>query len=564
MSTARLTCLVAAAAVAAAGLVPAAAAPAVPPAPGFVDLDPARALRSATHELLTEPSEQAWRATMLAGVGAVQSSQESPTGSAEPPREFAAAYSAGDVDGDRREDVVVLREDGTVVRSGRDGRALLRRKGGFLLPVQGAGAVRLVALESDFAEQSRGFEVTVRYTGLDGRGRAVWTHEATGSLTADGAGPAFVVTYQRLPLLLGEHQDAAGRPALLLGGATGMSGDAAGAAEMSLEALSLQDGSVAALPPLHGVGGLPWASPLDPELVPGCYAATEPVGPTTTVSLRCADGAPRWVRPVPLEDAFAGDAGRFDGDDQGDVLVSTFGFEPTQAQDVLRGTRVLSGADGSQLGASTHEALVPLRGDVNGDGEPDFLELVFDDEGFVIQGVTLSGTVLYRRSIALRGAGFLEGFLGLDVTGDGIGDAFLRAEPDRGTPVAVVLDGRSGRPLSVPGVDALVAPGLRPRGADLLVLDAVGRRPTATVRSGDRGRPLMAAPLPVRSGPVAAGGTAVTGQLDGDRRRDLVVVGRVGSTRLTTAYSATGRVLWHIAEKAPGAGEGVIVVVEAG
>lgn len=568
LSTGRLTCLLATSAVAAAGLVPAVAAPAPVARPAFVELDPARALRAATRDLLSAPSAQTaagWRGATLAVAGDPEEASSTASSSPSTPRDHAFAYSAGDVDGDRREDVVVLRLDDAVVRSGRDGRVLLRRKDGFLLPVGAPGRVRLVALDPSYEETSRGVDITVRYSGLDGRGRTVWTHETSGSVVGEGVGPAYAVTYDSLPLLLGvDHVDAQGRPALLLGGITGAGAVAAGAAQMALSALSVQDGAVTALPALHGAGGIPWASPMDPGLHRGCYVGTEPAGAVTLTSLRCAAGAPSWTRPVPLQDAYAHDGHHFDADGRGDVLVSTFGFDPPETQDPLRGSRVLSGANGSTLGASSQEGLVPLRGDVSGDREPDFLQISFAEQGFALQGVTLAGKVLYRRTIEFRSSGFLEGQLALDVTGDGIGDAFLRAEPERGTPVAIVLDGRSGRALTVPRVDALVAPGLRPRGADLLVLDAVGRRPHVTVLSGDRGRPLLSAPLVARPAPVAGGGSAAALHLDGDRRRDLVVATRVGDVRLITAYSARGRVLWNVAEKVRAEEDAVVVVVGSG
>lgn len=549
----RFHCLVAAVGLGLAGLVPAEAAP-PPPAPRLAELDPSRALRTAAIDLVRAPAASTaatWRAAVLRSL-------TDDSGSADGGRpEYSFVASAGDLDDDRREDVMVLREGETVVRSGKDGRVLLRRPSGRLLPVTGAGAVRLVAVDVEYRDQLDSMELVVHLSGLDRAGRAVWEHELTGGVTMVGAGPAYLARYDSLPLLLHPVQDAADQPGLMLGSLTGVGTPVGLTTRVDLVVLSIADGTVSALPALHGSGfSIPWALPLDE---PGCYVANEPVAAATRVSLLC-DGSPVWTRPVPLMDPYAVPAGDFDGDGRSDLMLTTFGFERPQPEEVLRGTRVLSFTDGTQVGSSTVDGLVPLGADVDGDAQPDFIELAFEDMGFAVQGVTLAGDVLYRRSIELRGNGMLEAWLGLDVTGDGVGDGFLRATPDRGSPLAAVVDGRDGRTVTVPGVDALLTPGLRATGADLLVLETDKRRLRAAVHSGEGGRPLLSAVVPGPAGAVAPG-SAGTVDADGDGRRDLVVVSRRDSTRLTTAFTARGRVLWQQSEKAAAAPDSDEVIV---
>lgn len=552
----RLHCLVAAVGLGLTGLVPAAAAPA-PPVPRVADLEPSRALHAAALDLVRAPdveSAAAWRTAALRA--ATDSDEASPTSSG--PREWSFVSDAGDLDGDRRIDVLVQREQETLVRSGRDGRVLLRRAAGALLPVAGAGDVRLLAIDVEFQPQETGLELTVLLAGLDRGGRAIWEHQLSGSGHAVGEGPAYAARYDQLPVLMDpDHSDGSEAPMLLLGSLSGVATTTGLTSQLQLEALSLTDGSVSALPALHGQGNsAPWAFSFG---APDCLVTSEPVAVATRVSLQCG-GTPTWTRPVPLMDPYVAPAGHFDADELADLMVTTYGFEQPQPDEVLRGTRILSYADGAELGSSTLDGLVPLGGDVSGDDQPDFITLAFEDMGFALQGTTLAGEVLYRRTIELRGSGMLEGLLGLDITGDGIGDGYLRATPERGTPVTVVVDGRQGRTLRVPGSGDLLAPGLRATGADLVSATAVRRRLRIEVRSGDRGRMLLSAPVPGPAGAVAPGSAGAV-DVDGDGRRDLVVVSRRDSTRLTTALSSRGRLLWQQSDKASptGPSEGVII-----
>lgn len=550
MARTRLVCLLVTGALGAAGLVPAAAAPSTP---RLGTLDPARAVHDATLALADGPSAErmaAWRGALLPA-----SSSSSP---AEGPREWLWAYDAGDVDGDRRSDVVVMREDTSVVRSGRDGRVLLQRDEASLLPVTGAGKVRLVALEVDFRESGSGYAAELRLSGLGKDGTALWEHTVGGAVSSYGFGPASAGRFDTFPAMLYDgSRTADGRPALMLGTLTGAHGPVGAASRLDLQLLSVADGSTSPLPPVHGAGaGTPWAFPTG-----ACHTTTAPVGPLTSVGLVC-DGASRWSSLVDLSDPYVVPAGDFDGDRTSDLMLSTFSFDDEGEGSPGLGSRVLAYDDGEQLGAVDVDGLTPIGGDVSGDGQPDFLEMSFEDSGFGIRGVTLAGDQLWKRTVELRGSGYLEGHIGLDVTGDGLGDAFLRAEPEKGTPLALVVDARGGRAVQVPGVDALVSPGLRARGADLAVLEPVGGRLRARVLSGDRARTLLDARLPGPAGTPAAGRGAATADLDGDGRRDLVVVTRTGDQRITTGLSSTGLVLWQQSEKAPrGGGDGPVVVV---
>lgn len=547
MSSTRTIALLAVLGLSLTGLAPAAAAPVPAPAvPRLVELDPSRALHSAARELLRSPDAEraaAWRTALLRSVSDTDEGSSSPGAQ----REWSFVSSAGDLDGDRRGDVLVMSEGETLVRSGKDGRVLLRRLGSSLLPVTGAGAVRLVAVDVEFRGQGDGIEIAVLLAGLDRRGKAVWEHELAGSVSGFGEGPAYAARYDHLPLLMdSDHQSVAAGPALLLGSLTGAASQTGLTSRLDLEALSLTDGSVRDVAALHGQGrSAPWAFSAG---APGCLVTSEPVVVGARVSLHCG-GTPTWSRAVPLMDPYVVPAGDFDGDKVSDLMVSTFGFEEPQPDEVLRGTRVLSYADGTEQGRSSRDGLVPLGGDVSGDGEPDFLGLVFEEMGFAVQGTTLAGDVLYRRTIELRGSGMLEGMLGLDITGDGIGDGYLRATPERGAPVTLVIDGRQGRTVRVPGSGDLLSPGLRATGADLASATAEKRRLRVEVRSGNGGRTLLSTLVPGPAGAVTPGSAGAV-DLDADGRRDLVVVSRRDSSRLTTAFSSRGRVLWQRAEKA--------------
>jgi hypothetical protein len=556
MARTRLVGLLVAAALGAAGLVPASAAPAIP---RLGPLDPVRALHDATLALAAGPHDDrvaAWRRALLTSAAA------SPA-PADGPREWAAVYDAGDVDGDRRNDLVVMRTDGTAVRSGRDGRVLLRRAHSSLLPVTGAGAVRLVALDVEFTDDDDGYAVELRVSGLDRTGTALWEHAVRGTIEGYGIGPAYAGRFDRFPAMLYDGRlGPDGRPALMLGTLTGAHGSLGAATRLDLSLLSVVDGSSSPLPAVHGLGaGTPWAFPYE-TAAGSCHTATAPVGALTVASLVC-DGASRWSGVVDLTDPYVVPAGDFDGDRTSDLMLSTFSFDDEEPGSAALGTRILAYDDGDELAAADVDGLVPIGGDVSRDGQPDFLELSFEDVGFGIRGVTLAGEQLWKRAVELRGSGYLEGHVGLDVTGDGLGDAFLRAEPEKGTPVALVVDARDGRTMTVPGVDALLAPGLRARGADLAVLEPARGRLRARVLSGDRARTLLDTRLPGPAATPAAGGVGAA-DLDGDGRRDLVVAARTSDRRITTALSATGRVLWQQSEKASPVGPGGPVVIVVG
>lgn len=550
--------------VAFAGLAPAGAAPTAATAstsPAPAELHAGRALHAAALELTRAPSPggaAAWARAYARVAADDDETASSSASSGEAGREWSFTSSAGDVDGDRREDVIVMRDREVLVRSGKDGRVLLRRPGGGLSPVEGAGAVRLLALDVAFREESDGFALRVVFSGLDARGRTRWTHALEGAVAAQGADPVYASRFSSMPAMLLPDQTApGGGPALLLGSLTGALSPAGGATRMDLELLSLTDGARTAASPLVGAGpGVPWGFPTEE---PDCYVTTEPASALTLVSLRC-NGTRSWARPVRLADPYAAPAGDFDGDGQADLMVSTFGFERPSSTEVLRGTRVLAYDDGTELASAPADDLAPLGADVSGDKQPDFLQIAFEDAGFAVEGVTLGGEVLYRRTVQLRGSGSLEARVGLDVTGDGIGDAFLRAAPDKGRALAVVVDGRDGRTRTARDVETLLAPGLRKRGADLLSLRAAGGALHAQVLAGDSARRLLSARISGPKGPVAPG-SAAAADLDGDGRRDLVVVSRSGGTRLTTGISATGRQLWQHREKAGASGSDDVVVV---
>lgn len=543
----RLTALVMALGLATAGLSSAAAAPGQRPADR---LDPQRAVHAAVTGLLSAPDQERLADLRLALTQ--EPATEAAVATAAGPREWAAVSAAGDVDGDRRADVIVERTGGTAVRSGRDGRLLLKRADGFLLPVPAAGAVRLLSVQHSVTETARAFRLDVRLEGLDRTGRAVWTHTYGGTVEVLGVGPAFVARLDGVPAMLYDGLlDPDGRSALLIGAlsATQTSAGTTSAVEPTL--LDLADGSTSPLPTVRAVGrGVAWAFPVHAQdQGRSCYATSAPVGPVTRLSLVC-DGTASWSSTVRLRDPFVDDGGDFDGDGLSDLVAGTYGYQQPRPREVFRGTQVLSFADGSALGRSAIDALQPLRVDIDGDARPDFLELSFEPE-LAVRALGLTGEQIWRRVVAVKGEVHDFGLLlGLDITGDGVGDGLVVAGAEKAPSTSVVVDGRNGRTFAVQGVTGLLLPGLRAGGADLAVLEQQAGRARATVLSGDRGRRLLTVTVPGPTGTVSAGGAGAV-DVDRDGRRDLVVASRTDDHQVTTAFSAGGQVLWQSREKAP-------------
>lgn len=559
MSRTRLTALLAAAVVVATCVGPAGATP-----PNPTGSARALSLQAAAQHLLESPdaaARQAWRARLLRGLLAEESVDSSASVSGA--RHYARVADAGDLDGDGRSDVLVAQDGGTTVRSGRDGRVLLRRDRGTVTPVRGAGDVRLMSVDVEFVEVDRGFAIDVHVEGIDRTGRSRWVHRISGTYTWTGAGPLGVTRVQSLPLILsGGVLDTDGRPAVLLGGITGTVA-VMGALTLEPALLSLADGELQPLAEVRGTGRFtPWATPQTTGHQPqGCYTTSAPVGPLTRVGLVC-DATPAWSADVPLRGAYVEEAGDFDGDAASDVLVTTWGYARPEAREVARGTHVLSFADGSTVGSGPLDTLTPLLKDVSGDGEPDLMEALLGDSAVELRAVTLAGEEIWSRRLELAGAYWTTAFTGYDLTGDGLPDALVVVEQDAGPASTSVVDGRTGRAFSRSGGHELLLPGLRRRGADLVVLGADRGRARATVLSGDRGSRLLDLRVPGTSGSAGGAGTA---DLDRDGRRDLVVASRSDDIRVTTAFSAAGRVLWQVREKAVLPREDIgIVVGDAG
>lgn len=551
MSRIRLITLTLTLALAATGLTPALAErpPVAEPAAvvGSVRLPPAAQLARTTLEFVREPSAataQKWksglRVALLGDEGIVVGSPEGEQ------REYAVITEAGDLDGDRRPDLVEQRSDGTTVRSGREGRVLFRTTA-YLLPVN-AGPVRFLAISTDFAFTRDGADIALAFQGLDGTGKARWKHVMSGTIRSTNAGPAYMATLTDLPVLVSPGLlDAQGGPALLLGALSGAVTPATVASQLALSSLSLTTGLVTARPVLVGAGfGIPYAYPLGPlGTVRGCYATVAPTALISTIGLQCAGAAPVWVRPVELTDPYVLAAGDFDRDGRADVLATTFGFEPARSDEPTRGSRIFGANTGAVLASSPVDGLYPLGVNAGGDPEPDFIRVDFTDRGFAVVGSTFSGTPLYRRAVSLQGSGSLSAGVGWDLTGDRVPDGLVRAEPERGQPLTVVVDGRSGRVTAVAGGDGVAVPGLRRSGGDIVVFDVVQGRLRVTVRGADRGQRLLQVIVPGKPGKPAAGAVG-TADLDGDGHRDAVVASRIGTTRSTTAFSGkTGRLLWQ-------------------
>jgi hypothetical protein len=556
MSKTRLTALLVAAGLGA-GVLPAAAASGPPAAPAAapgapaVHASPRVAVSASLADLRAEAgSVAAWRTAMVAL--AAEEGDVAVSASPVDQREFADPYGVGDVDGDGREDVAVLRSDGTVVRSGRDGRPLLRRDEGFLFAVAGAGRVRLLSWDIHFVDHEESFELQQVLQGLDARGRVVWTHEATGSVRDNGVGPAYSSTLDSVPTFMDLGQnDAAGKPAVLMGSLTASSVRNVTRSTLQLTTVSLADGKATELDVVEGTGrGYADAWTVTPTKGAGtCYATVAPIATVARIGLTCDGDGEEWSSLLRLREGYVHtDAGDFDADGLEDLAFTTYGEDEPKPTQVLRGTHVLSRADGSTLGTSKLSNLHPTGGDANRDGEPDFQRVLgyFGEDESAVQGVSLAGEELYR--VPLHGSGASLVHLGVDVDGDGVCDALMRTEPRRGEPVTLVVDGRTGRSRRTVGVDGLVWPGLRRAGLDLALVRTEGRRLRTTVLSGDRGRRLMEVVVPGPAGKpsFSAAGSA---DVDGDRRRDLVVASRTGDQRLTTAFSSSGRLLWQTSER---------------
>lgn len=547
MSRTRLAALLVAIGVGAAALSPAGAAGGGRQAHR---LDPDRAAHAAVTGLLAEPTQPRLAELRLALTQGLRA--DPAAAGAEGPREWAHVSAAGDLDGDRRPDVIIERDGGTVVRSGKDGRVLLRRDAGYLLPVAKAGAVRLLSVQYSYEETGRALRLDVRLEGLDRTGRPMWGHTFGGTVQLVGAGPAFVARLDGVPAMLHDGQlDPQGRPALMIGGLSATQTSVGTTSTVEPALLSLTDGTLAPLPAVHGAGsGVAWAFPVQPQgSARSCFGTSAPVGPVTRLALLC-DGAEAWTATVRLRDPYVQAGGDFDADGLADLVVGTYGFEPPRRREVLRGTSVRSFADGSELAASRRDSMLPLSADVNGDQQPDFLAVTFLDEP-TLHALTLAGAEIWATDIAPDADSYsLFVSLGLDLTGDGLGDGLVVSEPDRRPSVTSVVDGRTGRSFARAGVDGLLLPGLRPRGADLTVLTAAGGRARATVLSGHDGGRLLEVTAPGATGLVSPGSAGAV-DLDADGRRDLVVASRTGEHQVTTAFSARGAVLWQTREKAP-------------
>ena len=139
--------------------------------------------------------------------------------------------------------------------------------------------------------------------------------------------------------------------------------------------------------------------------------------------------------------------------------------------------------------------------------------------------------------------GYSAVYLGMQAMG------LLNAPPASAEPFALPPGSGQGRKVVIlgAGISGLVsAYELRRAGWDVTELEArdrIGGR-VWTVRGGDRGQRLLSVVAPGPVGAVTPGAVA-TADLDGDRRRDLIVANRVGGRAVTTAFSATGRVLWQ-------------------
>lgn len=556
MSRTRLTALVVCLGVGAAALVPAAAAPAAPAAaapavPAVDPLEPQRALHSAVSRLLSSPAPERLGELRSAHERSLRSARSADTAVTDGPGESAYVTSAGDVDGDRRSDVILARRSGTQVRSGKDGRVLLSRGEGMLFPVTGAGAVRLLEVQHNYEESGRGLAIEVVLTGLDRTGRAVWEHAYGGTVTFVGVGPAYVVRATDVPIMIDDRQvDPEGRPALMIGSLSATQSRAEAVSTLAPALLSLVDGAVTELPVVRGAGsGVPWAYPVTAAGdARSCYATAAPLGPISRLALTC-DGTALWSATVRLRDPYVESGGDFDGDALPDLVAGTYGWERPRPREVLRGTRVLSFADGSEVGRSRLDSLSPLGQDISKDGQPDFLEVAYGPGDVAVQAVTLAGDEVWRRSVLLQDS-YPAVWLGLDLTGDGLGDALVLVQPEKGPVTTVVVNGRNGKAFTLRDVDGLLLPGLRSRGADFAVLEARSGRAHAIVLSGDGGRRLLAVTVPGPPGRVSPAGAGAV-DVDRDGRRDLLVASRTDDQQVTTAFSgASGRVLWQQREEA--------------
>lgn len=508
-------------------------------------------------------SELRWMTAQEAGVEQGDSEEAETYGWVDP---------VGDLDGDRRRDVVAAHTQGETLtfqgRTGRSGKVLWRHTepGAFghamaatLGPDHERG-VLLLSVALDVTEDDNGATLTSTTTvsALTAGGTLLWRRTFNGSGTMNEMG--IVMQGVAFPAGVGRlNEDRA--TDVLIASTDVAAAAVAGAERLQLLVLDGATGETTMTTESPNAGGFSSAGlvgDLDGDGLDDVVTAGTAPGGVAVTAYRGADGRPLWNRAVEAEFVYAiADGGDLDADGAADLLLGSFDSES------FHGTvHVLSGAGGTPLWSATADIAV-AAGDLDGDGSDDVvLQQLIDGfgsspsetprVGVRYLGRRGDGSKLFARTHALR---MREGssMTSMALYGE-VGDASGDRRPDlaheiehysfdkrggrfergvvRSSDGEKTLRGRIGYPLFAK-VDR--------RGHDFAV--AANRKGAlwVRVRDGRTGKPLWRRSLPPRADYPAVTAADVTG----DRRAEVFVTVSGGRMPRTYALDArTGSVRW--------------------
>lgn len=321
-------------------------------------------------------------------------------------------FPVGDLDGDRRNDLVVSQYAGGATQfvavagdSGRqlwsvDGTAAKRSmRETHVLALNGEDADGALLMAATYEEIPSEFmwtlKITVDMTAVSADGTTRWTRSTTGVVSASDAG--FLLANLSFPLAVGPL-NGAGDDVLLRSDETVYS--YAGGGTSRLEVLDGDTGRAGAVvetasqeeAPASGMVG-----DLDGDGLLDIVTAASAGGQVLAVAHKGTDGRPLWrsaLKRMPVY--WIDSAGRMNRDKADDVLLVGVDWEGWQ----FFSFTALSGADGTPGIHGTSDGLVPA-GDLNGDRLDDLLLLktVFTRKllGVEYKAVTGTGRVVYSR-----------------------------------------------------------------------------------------------------------------------------------------------------------------------
>ena len=509
----------------------------------------------------------------------------------------AELWRAGDIDGDRSEEVVDVRlhmeekPGGELVESvlvnvhrGRDGKLLWGRtltgvSFAFPIPTKvgptGAPGLVIAGYQVNYTDAALVYGAVLRTSvaAYDAKGGAVWDASFDGGFAG---GPVSAISATFVDGVL--DANPGGGMEVLVTQATGMIADAGpGYASGSTGTPVILDGVTGDPRPLTPV---PSTSPDPMSAAVGDLdgdrradvVVTGNAGPTNTLTaLRSSDGRVLWTctELPPAMVGYPSAVPDATGDGVGDVLVSTGFFAAPPSWDVIDPhVSLVDGKSGALRWSEEGIAGYSLGRDVDRAAGAEVVVGDFvtrsTEFGVRFTAFNAAGKAVWsaRRTVAVdpRGDGELSASLGLagDTDGDGVLDPVYRVrlrsfvnQENSGT-----LDGRTGRPRRdpVPDMVALALP-VDGRGSDAVVVARTKPGLAVSAWRGDTGKRLWQAtiPLPASAGRPFPSGLAF--YADRDRCAD-VVVGGLASGHSTTDYvlsGATGKALWALTRSGLGA-----------